>query len=238
MVQTGAPDFQHYEQWTDVPLFSGDIAGAAIPVQVGIFNVSQWAYLQTFFVGVNGPLKLTFEFYSSSTLITRTGIRTINADSFSGFQNEVSITCLGRVVRVTCTTNGPQPLIATITLSGSNRAGPTVAGVLGYQLIELTGVGLGIGATIITNFGTLFTGPAHVSWLSNVVPVLFDLFWLDPGGTQHIFHERVTQTINVPVTDAPVFIPPAPCSVKVTNLSGAAGAYNAYVMPDAFRIGA
>lgn len=237
MVQTGAPDFQQYEQWTDLPLFNGVITGAAIPVTVGTFNVSQWAYLQVFFNSVQGAFRLTFNFSADAAGATRTGIRIIDASTASGFQNEISIPCLGRFVQVLCTSNVPLNPAATITLSGSNRAGPTVASVAAYGLLELTGIGIGGGASLDFNLATLFTGPVHVSYLSNVTPMLFQLHWKDNGGTVHPFHEKNTTAANVAVTDTPIYVPPAPCILRIINTSGGPGAFNAYVMSDAYRIG-
>lgn len=238
MVQTGAPDFQAYEQWTDLPLFNGNIAGAAIPVTIGTFNVSQWAYLQVFFGAVNGRLQLTFVFTADAAGLIPTGRRNINADTFSGFQNEISVPCLGRFVTILCTTNGALNPAGTITVSGSNRAGPTVAGVPGYLLLEQFGVGIGAGATINATFNTLFTGPCHISFVGTALPMSVTLFFTDVGGTAHAFYGLTLITANVVITQSPIYIPPAPCLAQIANASAAPQTFSCLIMPDAFRIGA
>lgn len=236
MVQTGAPDFQELTQWSDTEFFNAHSGGNNTGgVTVGIFNVSQWAYLQVNVFAAFVDCRLDFWFGSDPLVTSPLFQRRVFVSAASAQGQMITIPCSSLFVRVIVSTAAVQADAIQLALFPSNRPGPSFIPPIPANLIEQSATAIGIGATINLPFAYTYSGPVHLSAQTSLATGDIRLQWLDEAGVVHPFWIFSFPLAASGLSVSPLYIPPGIIQARVRNTTAGAGAFTLHVMPDAFR---
>lgn len=235
MVQTGAPDYQDFANWTDSPLFNGSADTSLVGTAIGTFNVSQWAGIQCFFLNVTQNVLVTFNFYADAAKTIKIATRGCYVNANVGSNSTYAVPCFGSFVEIKCLSNGVHVGALQLTIVGSNRVGPAMATGQTVSLFSVVNTPVGATTAVTFNTSALFTGSAHMTMQWDVASWSVKLSFVDHLGGINPFFLYRDVVVNKTVIAAPIFIPPAPIQVELFNISAGAGNAICMIQQDGFR---
>jgi hypothetical protein len=234
MVQTGAPDYQQFANWSDVALFSASTNGSTAGITLGTFNVSQWAGLQVNVSSIVGAGGLRFTFFADAGLTQTVGSRLYHMGALLLGPTSYTVPVQGLFCRVACLTNGPVANQCFVTISPTNRVGSPASFSSFPHLFEQVATSVGAGATVNQNAQYFYSGPASLSFGTALAAFTVAIVYFDNLGTQHLVFTETFAAASQANFRSPVMIPPAPCQLQLTNGTAGAGNMTAVVTPGTY----